>query len=107
MLAGCGGSDNPKPNPDAGTIADPLAYDGTRQSEFEARATAGLTPVLVEKSPGGVVATARRVAHWRPLIERAAANGPVDADTLEAIVLLESAGRPDARARTTSRARSA
>jgi len=98
VLAGCGGSDNPKPNPDAGTIADPLAYDRTRQSEFEARATAGLTPVLVEKSPGGVLATARRVAHWRALIERAAANGPVDADTLEALVFLESAGRPYAQA---------
>src|SRR5689334_17849577 len=98
VLAGCGGSDRPKPNPDAGTIADPLAYDATRQAEFEARATAGLTPVLVEKSPGGVVATARRVARLRPLIERAAANGPVDADTLEALVFLESAGRPYAQA---------
>jgi predicted small lipoprotein YifL len=96
-LAGCGGS-SPKPNPDAGTIADPLAYDGTRQAEFEARATAGLTPVLVEKSPGGVVATARRVARWRPLIVRAARSGPVDADTLEALVFLESAGRQYAQA---------
>ena len=98
VLAGCGGSDAPKPNPDAGTIADPLAYDGTRAAEFEARATAGLTPVLVEKSPGGVIATARRVARFRPLIERAAANGPVDADTLEALVFLESAGREFAQA---------
>src|SRR5256714_4434376 len=97
VMAGCGGS-KPKPNPDAGTIADPLAYDGTRQAEFEARATAGLTPVLVEKSPGGVLATARRVARFRPLIERAAAGGPVDADTLEALVFLESAGRPYAQA---------
>jgi hypothetical protein len=97
VLAGCGASKT-KPNPDAGTIADPLAYDGTRQTEFEARATAGLTPVLVEKSPGGVVATARRVARYRPLIERAAAGSPVSADTLEALVFLESAGRPFARA---------
>src|SRR4051795_3954135 len=96
-LAG-GGSSKPKPNPDAGTIADPLAYDATRQAEFEARATAGLTPVLVEKSPGGVIATARRVARFRPLIERAAAGGPVDADTLEALVFLESAGRQYAQA---------
>src|SRR5258705_6829520 len=80
VLAGCGDS-KPKPNPGAGTIADPLAYDATRRQEFEARATAGLTPVLVEKSPGGVVATARRVARFPPLIERAAARGPVDADT--------------------------
>jgi Transglycosylase SLT domain len=97
VLAGCGGS-KPKPNPDAGTIADPLSYDATREAEFEARATAGLTPVLVEKSPGGVPATARRVARFRPLIERAAAGGPVDADTLEALVFLESAGRPYAQA---------
>jgi predicted small lipoprotein YifL len=96
-LTGCGGS-GPKPNPDAGTIADPLAYDGTRQAEFEARATAGLTPVLVEKSPGGVMATARRVARWRPLIVQAARSGPVDADTLEALVFLESAGRQYAQA---------
>src|SRR3954449_8733054 len=97
VLAGCGGS-KPKANEEAGTIADPLAYDATRQHEFEARATAGLTPVLVEKSPGGVVATARRVARLRPMVERAAANGPVDADTLEALVFLESAGRPYAQA---------
>src|SRR3954465_422690 len=97
VLAGCGSS-KPKPNPDAGTIADPLAYDGTREAEFEARATAGLTPVLVEKSPGGVVATARRVARLRPLIDRAAVSAPVDADTLEALVFLESAGRPCAQA---------
>jgi hypothetical protein len=97
VLAGCGASKT-KPNPDAGTIADPLAYDGTRQTEFEARATAGLTPVLVEKSPGGVVATARRVARYRPLIEHASAGSPVSADTLEALVFLESAGRPFARA---------
>jgi predicted small lipoprotein YifL len=96
-LAGCGSS-GPKPNPDAGTIADPLAYEGTRQAQFEARATAGLTPVLVEKSPGGVMATARRVARWRPLIERVARAGPVDADTLEALVFLESAGRQYAQA---------
>jgi predicted small lipoprotein YifL len=96
-VAGCGSSGT-KPNPNAGTIADPLAYDATRQSEFEARATAGLTPVLVEKSPGGVLATARRVERWRPLIERVARTGPVDADTLEALVFLESAGRQYAQA---------
>jgi Transglycosylase SLT domain len=97
VLAGCGGG-GAKPNPDAGTIADPLAYDGTRQAQFEARATAGLTSVLVEKSPGGVVATARRVARFRPLVDKAAAGSPVDPDTLEAIVFLESAGRPYAQA---------
>jgi soluble lytic murein transglycosylase-like protein len=63
--------------------------------------------VLFAKSPGGAVATAERVARWRPLVERAAAGGDVDPDVLEGIVFLESAGRADARARTTWRARSA
>jgi hypothetical protein len=35
---------------------------------------------------------------WRTLIDGAAERHDVDADTLEAIVLLESAGRPDAQA---------
>jgi hypothetical protein len=52
--------------------------------------------VLYAKSPGGAVATARRVERWRPLIEREA--GDVDPDLLEAIVFLESAGNPSARA---------
>ncbi len=56
--------------------------------------------MLYSRSPGGAVATARRVAALRPLIEQAAQAqaGGVDPDTLEAIVFLESAGRPEARA---------
>lgn len=78
---------------------DPLAYTEDRRADFEARAARGLAHVLFAKSPGGAVASARRTARWRPLIEAAAGDGRiVDADTLEAIVLLESAGREDARA---------
>jgi hypothetical protein len=51
--------------------------------------------VLYAKSPGGVFASARRTARWRAPIERAARRGGVDPDLLEAIVLLESAGRPE------------
>jgi hypothetical protein len=54
--------------------------------------------VLYAKSPGGIVASAARTARYRPLVERAAKAGGVDPDVLEAIVLLESAGRADARA---------
>jgi soluble lytic murein transglycosylase-like protein len=54
--------------------------------------------VLYAKSPGGVVASARRTAHWRPIVDRVARAHKLDADTLEAIIMLESAGRPDARA---------
>jgi hypothetical protein len=79
---------------------DPLAYREQDRPELERRAATGLAHVLYAKSPGGAVATARRVARWRTLIERtsASSNGIVDANTLEAIVFLESAGRADARA---------
>jgi len=75
-----------------------LAYDPARRAELEARAALGLSHVLYEKSPGGALATAARTARFRPLVERVAARNHLDADTLEALVLLESAGRPDARA---------
>jgi hypothetical protein len=75
---------------------DPFAYEPDREDEFVERATAGHSHVLYAKSPGGVVATARRVERWRPLIERSA--GDVDPDLLEAMVFLESAGNPSAQA---------
>jgi soluble lytic murein transglycosylase-like protein len=77
---------------------DRLAYHDDRRAEFESRAAAGLSHVLYAKSPGGATASARRTARFRSLVERAATRHGVDAETLEAIVLLESAGRPDARA---------
>ncbi|HEX8085758.1 MAG TPA: hypothetical protein VF529_15815 [Solirubrobacteraceae bacterium] len=75
---------------------DPFAYDPGRRAEFEDRAAAGLAHVLYAKSPGGAIATADRVARYRGLIEDVA--GDHDPDVLEAIVFLESAGRPDAMA---------
>ena len=47
------------------------------------------------KSPGGVIATARRTESFRPLVEDAVADSGFDADLVEAIVFLESGGRPD------------
>src|SRR4051812_13242737 len=80
------------------TTRDPFAYDADRRAEFEARAAAGLSHVLYAKSPGGAVATAARVQKLRPTIEDVARRAHQDPDTLEAIVFLESAGRPDATA---------
>ena len=77
---------------------DPFAYDPDREAEFAERATAGHSHVLYAKSPGGVLATGRRVARLRPAVEAAAREADVDPDLLEAIVFLESAGRPAARA---------
>ncbi|GIU94144.1 MAG: hypothetical protein KatS3mg012_0601 [Gaiellaceae bacterium] len=74
---------------------DPLAFDDARRSAYERAAAFGLSHVLFAKSPGGVVASARRTADFRPLVEEAVAGSGIDPDLLEAIVFLESAGRPD------------
>jgi hypothetical protein len=93
-----GGSGGHPFAPFSGGAGDPLAYSAGRQALDERRAAAGLAPVLYEKSPGGVVATARRVAHWRPLVERVARAQRLDPDMLEALIFLESGGRADAQA---------
>ncbi len=77
-------------------VRDPFAWDPARRAEFEARAAAGSAHVIYAKSPGGVFATAERVTRWRPLVEKAADDSGTDPDLLEAIVFLESAGRPEA-----------
>jgi soluble lytic murein transglycosylase-like protein len=74
--------------------ADPLAWTAARQREFEARAATGASHVIYELSPGGVVASAERTVAYRPQIEEAAVRHGVDPDTLEALIFLESAGRP-------------
>ena len=79
----------------AGGTYDPLAYAPDRQAAFEQDAAAGEAHVVFAKSPGGVLATAKRTAHFRPLVVSAARAGHFDPDMLEAIVFLESAGRPD------------
>ena len=80
------------------TTQDPLAWSAARREELERRAAAGLAHVIYAKSPGGVVLSAARTASFRPLVERVAKRTHSDADTLEAIVMLESAGRPEAQA---------
>ncbi len=98
-----GGGPPPLPLPGIGRPArsgDPFAYVPSRQAALVARATAGSANVLFAKSPGGAPATAARVAGLRSLIDRAAAGSGVDADTLEGIAFLESAGDPNAIAGT-------
>jgi hypothetical protein len=74
---------------------DVLAYDDSRREEFEQRAAFALSQPLYVKSPGGVTATARRTESYRPFVEDAVADSGFDADLVEAIVFLESGGRPD------------
>ncbi len=77
---------------------DPLAYTSDREDAFAAAAAQGHAHVIYAKSPGGARASAQRTARYRALVEAAAATANLDPDVLEAIVLLESAGRPDAAA---------
>ena len=81
--------------PAGGGGNDPLAYSQDKQATFERDAAAGEAHVVFAKSPGGVIATARRTAGYRPLVNAAARAGGLDPNLLEAIVFLESAGRPD------------
>jgi Transglycosylase SLT domain len=62
--------------------------------------------VIYANSPDGVVATAERTASWRDQIERAAAEHGIEPDRLEALVFLESAGRPEVIAGETPEAAS-
>ncbi|HEV2062669.1 MAG TPA: hypothetical protein VGR12_07435, partial [Solirubrobacteraceae bacterium] len=93
------GGDDERPSavlPEGAGESDPFAYDPDRIEEFERRAASGLAHVLYAKSPGGAIATAERVARYRGLIEQQA--GDHDPNVIEAMVFLESAGRPDAMA---------
>jgi hypothetical protein len=81
-----------------GSIDDPFAFDRDREDEFVARAAAGLSHPLYTQVSGGAIATAERVARWRPIVERVADDTGFEADTIEAMVYLESAGFPEARA---------
>jgi hypothetical protein len=75
--------------------ADPLAYRAGQNRPLERAAAAGHSHVLYARSPDGVFATAQRTSRFRGRIERAARGTGFSPDTLEAMVFLESAGRPD------------
>ena len=76
----------------------PLAYSSAKNAAFERRAAAGFAHPLYTEPLGGAAASATRTERWRPQIEAAATKAGIDADTLAALVYLESAGRPDAMA---------
>ncbi|MDP8967595.1 MAG: DUF5715 family protein [Actinomycetota bacterium] len=91
-----GETHRPRLVPGTGADNDPLAYTPARERAFAAAAARGHAHVIYAKSPGGAHASAARTARYRSLVEAAAEAAEVEPDTLEAIVLLESAGRPDA-----------
>jgi hypothetical protein len=100
IASGLGGGGLPQPP--APTVADsagpgdPFAYRSSQEGEFVARATAGNARPLYVLSPGGALATARRVAAFRGAIDRTTAGSGIDPSLVEGLVFLESAGRPQA-----------
>jgi hypothetical protein len=94
--ADLGGGDSTRLLPaDEPMATEPIPYDPARRAEFEALAASGLSHVVFANSPGGALATAERVARFREEIEAATAGTETDPDLLEAVVFLESAGRPE------------
>lgn len=100
IVSGLAGSGLPQPPTptvaDSAGPGDPFAYRSSQEPQFVARATAGNARPLYVLSPGGVVATARRVAAFRGTIDRATAGSGIDPRLVEGLVFLESAGRPQA-----------
>ena len=74
---------------------DPLAFDESQADALQEAATLGLSQPLYAKSPGGVFTAARRTDSHRQLIEDAVEGSGFDPDLVEAIVFLESGGRPE------------
>jgi hypothetical protein len=87
---------------DAQPIPDPFAYHASDEAALVRRAAAGTSHTLYARSPGGALASAARVTHWRALVEAAAGRAHVAPDLLEGLVFLESAGREDAMAAGTA-----
>src|ERR1700690_3703479 len=61
---------------------DPFSYATSRAVQFTERAAAGNANVLFTKSPGGALATAERVARWRPMIDAAVKGTTIDPSLL-------------------------
>ena len=80
----------------SGETTDPFAYTAAKRADFERRAAAGEAHLLYANSPGGVVATAKRVAALDGPIRSAATASHVDPGMLEGMVFLESGGQPGA-----------
>ena len=97
VIVALGGGGKPPllvPRPDIDS-RDPLAFSAGDDHALERAAAVGRAHVLYAKSPGGVLVAAERTAGYRPLVESATRGTAVDPDLLEAIVFLESGGRPD------------
>ena len=74
---------------------DPLAFDAADTADLERRAAAGYAQPLYTVTDGGAVAGAQRTARWRGRSSGRRQGSGFDPDVVEAIVFLESSGRPE------------
>ena len=88
--------DKPKPGapPYDVNAFQPFFYSPVDESEFLERGSRGQAHIVYALSPGGVEASVRRTTRWRDAVEGATAGSGIDPDELEAMMFLESAGRP-------------
>ena len=77
---------------------EPFRFDPEEEEDYLERGREGLAHVLYAKSAGGVEASAARVAGYEKDIEAAAERHGISANTLAAVIFLESGGRPEAMA---------
>jgi soluble lytic murein transglycosylase-like protein len=86
----------PKPGapPYDAAAFQPFAYEDTSDRDFLDRGSRGMAHIVYALSPGGVQASVARAKRWRRTIERAIVGTRLDADDVEAMLFLESAGRP-------------
>src|SRR5438309_8592334 len=70
----------------AGETVDPFAYTATRRAAFEQQAADGESHLLYADSPGGAIATARRVAALDAPIRAAAAASHIDPSLIEGMI---------------------
>jgi len=111
LVRGCGGGDDEQAAGPARPADPPSTSEVGREAlaalrpdprkdaaALTRRAQAGFANPLYRLVPGGPLLTAARVSTYRKLIEDVAKKADEDPDLLEAIVYLESAGRPDAMA---------
>jgi soluble lytic murein transglycosylase-like protein len=78
--------------PAQATVTD-LAAESRAASEIGAYAARGFDRSFFFSSPGGLDASAARVASWKPLIVRAARGSGISPNLLEGMVFVESSGR--------------
>jgi soluble lytic murein transglycosylase-like protein/uncharacterized protein YcbK (DUF882 family) len=80
----------------AAAAARALQRQAVLDAQLTAAAAHSFDRGIFTSSPGGILATAARVAQWKPLIVRAARGSGISPNLVEAMVFVESSGYRDA-----------